>query len=82
MESPEGFVPIVTINGRPISNLNDTDDIDLIREKAEQLRDFTTKLVVAPRAVGMKISAKKKESKYFFCGGDVAFYLPTNGHKI
>ena len=57
-----GFPPSLTLNGRPISNLRFTDDIDLIGENFDQVQDLTSRQHVAAKYVGMEISTEKNNN--------------------
>ena len=51
----------ISINGREISNLRFTDDIDLITGTEEELQELTTTLERRVRAYRIEISAEKSK---------------------
>ena len=60
-EALHNFNGTISINGREISNLRFTDDIDLIAGIEEELQELTTTLERRVCAYGMEISAEKSK---------------------
>ncbi len=60
-EALESFIGNVKIGGRTISNLRFADDIDLIADSEEELRELTEKLDQAATKYGMEISPDKSK---------------------
>ncbi|KAG1689657.1 Guanine nucleotide-binding protein G(o) subunit alpha [Nymphon striatum] len=68
-EALETFEGGAIIGGKRITNLRFADDIDLIGESEEELRELTTRLEHTTRTYGMEINGEK--SKIMITGKDI-----------